>query len=366
MDLSKAFDCIYHPLLIAKLDAYGFDRSVTKFLHSYLTGRMQRVRVNSTFSSWKQVLKGVPQGSVLGPCLFNIFLNDLFGFIEKALLSNFADDNTLTICGNTILEVKRYLQMEVENVMAWFEQNFMQANANKFRLMYLNAENVSSENQLTVRDTALNSEGSAKLLGVIIDKNLNFDQHIANLCEKASCQINVLMRFKRILDTASKLQIVKSFILANFRYCSVIYHFCSRANCRKMEALLERALRYALNDNHSTYEQMLRTVKLPTLEVDRLRFIVKEVFKIQHNLAPKYLNPLIKQRHIGYGTRQRFDLEHQTYKGVKYGKHSLRVLIPKLWNDLPKKTKALDTIEEFKAAISSWNGPVCGCYLCTT
>ena len=128
MDLSKAFDCIYHPLLIAKLDAYGFGKNAITLLTSYLINRKQRVKTNSVYSDWKRVTKGVPQGSVLGPCLFNFFINDIFGFIREALLSNFADDNTFTITGNTAAEVRQKLEIGVDQAISWFELNLMQAN----------------------------------------------------------------------------------------------------------------------------------------------------------------------------------------------------------------------------------------------
>ena len=94
MDLSKAFDTFNHNLLIAKLGAYGFETDALRYMKSYLTNRKQRVRVNKTFSEWERITTGVPQGSILGPPLFNIFLNVLFLFISNSSLS-YADDNTL-------------------------------------------------------------------------------------------------------------------------------------------------------------------------------------------------------------------------------------------------------------------------------
>ena len=99
MDLLKAYDCLPHDLLLAKLQAYGFSKESIRLFLSYLTNRTQRIKIGSTFSHWKNVLKGIRQGSIPGPLLFNIFMNDLFFFSAKCEICNFADDNNLYSCG---------------------------------------------------------------------------------------------------------------------------------------------------------------------------------------------------------------------------------------------------------------------------
>ena len=108
MHFSKAFDCLNHELLIAKFSAYGFSTSALRLIHSYLSERRQRVKINGSFSTWRETMIGVPQGSVLGPLLFNIYLNDLFMFVKDAQICNYADDTTIYACDSNIEGVMIY------------------------------------------------------------------------------------------------------------------------------------------------------------------------------------------------------------------------------------------------------------------
>ena len=131
MDLSKAFDCIPRDLLMAKLCAYGFDKNSLKFIYSYLKGRKQRVKLSAKYSSWKDISSGVPQGSVLGPLLFNLFINDLFFVVENSEVCNYADDNSLLVSDCSIGKIIHQLESDISILEKWFANNGMLLNEDK-------------------------------------------------------------------------------------------------------------------------------------------------------------------------------------------------------------------------------------------
>ena len=134
MDLSKAYDCIPHQLLIAKLEAYGLHKNSLNLLADYLSGRKQRTKIGSVFSEWWKIICGIPQGSILGPLLFNIFINDLFFFVLKCDICNFADDNTMYSCNKLLSKILANLQFDLKNVLMWFTVNSLSPNQVNFSI----------------------------------------------------------------------------------------------------------------------------------------------------------------------------------------------------------------------------------------
>ena len=137
IDLSKAFDCILHNLLIAKLAAYGFDLNALALIFTYLKNRKQSVGINNKHSSFRNITSGVPQGSFTRPILFNLSTNDLFYINEKASILNFADDNTLSAFSKTIEGLLHILQSESLKTIKWFKENKMIVNADKFQVLLI-------------------------------------------------------------------------------------------------------------------------------------------------------------------------------------------------------------------------------------
>ena len=193
MDLSKAFDTINHDLLFAKLKAYGFSKEALKLMKSYLKNRKQKVQINNKFSSERDFIARVPQGSIDGPLLFNLFINDVIFFIEQCTLSNYADDNNLSISGEDKELIKSMLSSDFTIVEDWFFENYMIINPGKCYFMCI-GKTVSDSELLNLKDLNLKNCEEAEILGITIDRNLNFKGHIKNICRKAGQKLSALLR----------------------------------------------------------------------------------------------------------------------------------------------------------------------------
>ena len=280
MDLSKAFDCLPHDILLDKLSAYGMSTDSVSLLESYLSSRKQQIKINGILSSWSDIQKGVPQGSILGPLLFNVFINDIFYFVKKGTLYNYADDNTLSYGHPDFNVLTSVLESESNVLINWFKVNKMQANPDKFQVLAVGKKTFDKNMKICIQNSTLSCEETVKLLGIEIDYQLNFDIHISSICRKASQQLNILKRLGRYLDKLSKLTIFHTFILSNFNFCPLAWHFCTDKNSKKIEKVQERALRFVYDDYTSSYINLLEKALVPSLQIRRIRTMALETYKI--------------------------------------------------------------------------------------
>ena len=253
-DLSKAFDCLNHELLIAKLEAYGFDQLSLKMILSYLSGRKHRTKVNNSFSEWSEILSGIPQGSILGPLLFTIYINDIFYFVHEEWVANYADDTTPYCIKGNFEELIDELQMDSNRLLEWFNTNFFTLNADKCKLLISNKENDLS---IDIEGETILCEKSVKLLGVKIDNKLTFTEHISSICKKVSLKLHALARVSHFMDHNKLRLLLKAFIESQFSYCSLIWMFHSRQLNNRINNLHERALRLVYNDHVSSFQLLL-------------------------------------------------------------------------------------------------------------
>ena len=203
--------------MLAKLNAYGVDNNSLSFFRSYLTNRIQRCEIGNHFSNWREITTGVLQGSILEPLLFNIFINDIFLFVESSNICNYADDNTLFAFGKTFDEVTKKLQNDFLILDEWFFNNFLVLNSDKCHFMALRTPNTLPNfkcDNITIKNSV-----SKKLLGVIIDNNRDF---------RANLKLHALNRISRFLSPEQHVLIINAYVKSLFNYCPLVWMFCYR------------------------------------------------------------------------------------------------------------------------------------------
>ena len=190
-DLSRAFYCISYELLIVKLYVYGFSKISLSLISAYFCGRKQRTKVRDKYSSWRAIIYGVFQGSILGPLFFNIYLNDLFLFSEGFLMANYADDNSPYESSFNIEEVILILEEDANILVDWFTNNYFKPNPEKWHLLL---SSISKVHCIKIGQQLIANSKIEKVLGVNFDNRLNFDYHMKKICKKASQKLYALAR----------------------------------------------------------------------------------------------------------------------------------------------------------------------------
>ena len=361
-DLSKAFDCLVHDLLIAKLEAYGLDYNSLKLIYSYLSNRFQRVRVNSSYNSWSEIIFGVPQGSILGPLLFNIYLADLFVICDKSNIANYADDNSPYACAGDECSVIVQLQNDSKALLRWFANNGLKANPDKFHLILSNPDDKYA---IDIHDFKVVNSKCETLLGVKIDNNLSFEEHVTDLCNKASAKLHALSRVANYMKTEQRRIVMKYFINSQFGYCPLVWMFHSRKLNTRINKIHERSLRIVYDDNTSSFDELLKKDKSFSIHERNIHTLAIELYKVANNISPKIMSLIFPLKEtINYHSRNAFVTRN--VHTVRYSTETLSHLGPNIWSIIPKNIRELKSLKQFKINIKLWKPDKCPCRLCKT
>ena len=351
LDFSKAFDKVDHRLLLSKMEKLGIKGDILAWTSSFLHMRTQQVFVDGSFSNSSPVLSGVPQGTVLGPLLFLIYINDIHKDLSPGThLRLFADDSLLYRTISSIADTVT-LQNDLDSLQQWETRNKMEFHPDKCQLLQITNKRKPILNTYNIHGTSLKPFDSAKYLGVTIDRNLSWDPHCNNVYNKASFMLSFLERNLKKCPPDVKLKCVNALVRPILDYGCCVWDPRKSSQIDKLEKLNKRAARFITGNytlEHGNTQKNMNALGWPPLQERRAKNKLFIFFKIRNNLvhAPHDdLVPLLTARRPlnYYVPRSRVDAHL----------HSFFPSSIRLWNSLPESVKSSDSLTTFKSAVST-------------
>ena len=359
LDLSAAFDTVEHKKLLRILhDEIGVRGKALKWFKSFLTGRTQRTRIGSNISESITLEFGVPQGSVLGPVLFNIYIRSLYNTINKAgfNVQGYADDQQIYKAFKPNQQVD-ILNIQIANcfktIQSWMVDYCLQLNPGKTQILLIGPKNIL--NGIKIRGILLHNQtclrfiSSTKDLGVIIDQHLSFGPHITNLKKDTFRLIRNVVKRRFLFSVPQIKLIVNSIIICKLDYCNSLYYGINESLIKQLQLIQNAAAKAVIGlYKHDHLGNTLKELHWLPVRFRIIYKIILLVFKCLNGLGPDYLCDML---HFANSDHFIYLVEPKTASA--FGDKSFEKVGPKLWNELPIEIKTLSSIELFKSALKT-------------
>ena len=367
VDFRKAFDLVDHEILLRKLKCYKCNDSCVSWFESYLCHRKQRVSLNNNLSSTSEVIHGVPQGSILGPLLFLIFINDLPLYLQNntSTIDLYADDTTIYYSCSNILMLERNLQKSLDCLQIWCRENGMILNTDKTKVMLI----TSRQKRMNLNNAVLNLQYNDiditittcdKILGIHVDNNLTWNNHFNFLSKKLSSHLWLLSKVRIYLSIEHRVLFYNAYIKPHIDYCSLIWSNTSSSNISIITRLQRRACKLILGHEYNGLSEAFEKLKI--LSIDQSIFLskAKMMYKIHNNLAPSYLNEmfLMRDANLDNTTSNLRSVANKNFvvplAKCNLFKGSLTYSGVIIWNSIPVSIKNSSSLPMFVHKCTGW------------
>lgn len=350
-DISKAFDRVWHRGLLHKLAGIGCTKGILKWFSSYLSDRRQRVLLHGQASEWAFVKAGVPQGSILGPLLFLIYINDIVNELQ-ASVRLFADDTSLYLIIDNPNTAAIVLNNDLRHISSWADDWLVNFNPSKTCTMLISRKQEPIDHPpLFMSNILIGNTNNHKHLGLTFSNNCNWTEHISNITTAAWTRLNLLrvLKFKLTRHALEKLYI--SFIRPLLEYSDAVWDNATTENKKQLEAVHNEAARIITGATKlCSIDNLLADLGWDSLQKRRHKHKLMIFYKIMNGLTPDYLQnivPPLVQETVSYNLRNSGDLRNiRTHTNLFY--HSFLPSAIRAWNELPDDVKSSPTVQSFK------------------
>ena len=348
---------------------YKFSESTLLWFKSYLNNRTQQVVINNLNSSSGFVECGVPQGSILGPILFLLFINDLPLTLQNLPVSVdlYANDTTLYSTASDKRTLETNLQNALNSVHIWCLENGMTINSDKTKLMLIASRQkrntlIDSDLKITFNDLKLKNSDNEKILGVHVDQNFVWNSHFQHVCKKIASHLWLLSQIRMYLTVQHRLLYYNAYIKSHIEYCCIVWGNSSNFNAYKIEKMQRRACKLILGKDYTTLDEARNQLDILSFEETIFIHKAKVMFKIATNAAPIYLTDLFQMR----GDMQNLNSSQLNLRStanrnflipkpkISLFKNSLSYSGALVWNSIPLCIKNSDTIQSFSKKCLQW------------